>query len=113
MNQRHFQPSLLWSLAENWYMKQLDTPPTTPYRSHDLTLYIYRTDEDGAWMLSGPKMYWQDTPITGDHFQNCDQDDLSENSEVLGECVFHDRKLRKTTLLGKTFSEAIEKINEA
>ena len=110
MENRDYQPSLIWAKIETWYMARLDAQPATPYRVHDLTLYIYRTDKPGAYLLTGPKMYWQDEPMTGNYFTNCDQDALSEYADKLGEVVLWDRKLRKTTLIGITIEEALKKI---
>ncbi|MDD5551359.1 MAG: hypothetical protein PHS34_08875 [Candidatus Omnitrophica bacterium] len=112
MNARNYQPSLVWSLAHDWYINNLPEQPATEYRPHDLTVYVYRTDSTGAWMMTNPKLYWQETPITGDHFENCDQNELWVNNDLLGEVVIYDRKLRKSTVVGKTFDEAWEKISK-
>lgn len=116
MEKRYYQPSLLWSIARDWYIDQANSGPryhlSAPqeYGPHDLTLYVYRTDETGAYMLSGPKMYWQDDPMTGDHFGNIDQGALADNADTLGEVVIWDRRLRKTEVVGATFDAAISRI---
>ena len=105
MDNRDYQPSLLWAKTEAWYTSQRSD--AQPYRPHELTLYVYRTDTRGAWMMNGPKLYWQETPMSGDYFTNCDQDALEKHSEKLGEVVLWDRRLRKTVLIGNTFAESI------
>jgi hypothetical protein len=111
MDQRNYQPGLLWAKCESWYMEQLDPPPVKPYRAHDLTVYIYRTDSKGAYMLNGPKLCWQAAPMSGDHYNNIEQDDIAKHGDELGEVVIWDCKLRKTTIIGNSFEAAIEKLN--
>ena len=111
LTDRDFQPSLLWAKAAAWYEKQ----PTEPAHiraigPHDLALYIYRVDQPGAWYMYGPKLYWADEPMSGSHFANCSQDSLVEHSDQLGEVILYDRRIHKTILLGKTFPEALKRI---
>ena len=104
---RDYQPSLLWAKAVSWYESQpLDHPPGP----NDLALYVYRTDKTGAYYMHGPKLYWSDEPMSGSHFRNIEQSDLADNHDELAEVVLHDRRNRKTVMLGK-FPEAIEKIS--
>lgn len=111
MEKRDYQPSLLWVKVQAWYDAQQD--PMSQHRPlgpHDLTLYIYRTDQSGAYMMHGPKLYWTDEPMSGQYFRNTDQDDLFENADLLGEVVLWDRRTKKTVLIGHTFEAAVKKI---
>lgn len=108
MNPRDYQPSLLWAKVISWYEQNQENP--RPIGPHDVQVYIYRTDEPGAWYLHGPKLYWTDKPM-GEYFQNTDQDDLVDHADQLGEVVLWDRRARKTILVGKTFEEAVRKIS--
>lgn len=63
-------------------------------------------------MLTGPKMYWQDEPIIGDHFGVISQSDLSDNADLTGEVIMWDRRLRKTTVVGKTIGDALNRIDQ-
>ena len=113
MEKRDYQPSLLWVKTRNWYESQSENKELAhrPLGAHDLTLYIYRTDKSGAWMMHGPKLYWTDEPMSGQYFRNTDQSDLYDNADVLGEVVLWDRRTRQTVLVGHTFEGAIAKIS--
>lgn len=110
MEKRDYQPSLLWAKTEDWYKTNMEPPPGSPWGPYDLILYVYRTDATGAYRMMGPKMYWQEEPMTGDYQLNIDQDDMLKHASELGEVVMWDRRLRKTVVIGKTFEEAIKKI---
>lgn len=112
ITERDYQPSLFWARASAWYEQQpLDAPyQPRPLGPHDLTIYIYRSDAPGAWMMTGPKLYWADEPMHGQYFRSTDQGDLAENAGVLGEVVLWDRRIRRTILLGKTFAEALDRL---
>jgi len=107
---RNYQPSLLWSLALAWYEAQRG-PDAQPLGPIDLTLYVYRTDTAGAYMMHGPKLYWTDEPMSGQYFTNCDQGSLADHAQTVGEVVLWDRRARKTVVLGKTYDQAWARIN--
>lgn len=107
---RKYQPSLLWARVAEFAAQQW---PEAELSAHDLALYIYRTDTTGAYYLYGPKMYWSDEPVTGQHFSNINQDDLDENSGVLGEVVLycrHHRARGKSVVIGTTYDRAWERL---
>jgi hypothetical protein len=108
MEKRYYQPSLLWSLARDWYTSQPDNVPIAgTHGPNDLTLYVYRTDTTGAYMLNGPKLYWQPEPMSGSHFSAIDQDDIAEHADSIGEVVMWDRRMRKTVVIGTNYETAI------
>ena len=111
MNIRNYQPSLIWAKTETWYMAQQEQD-ARPYKPHELTLYVYRINQPGAWLMTGPKLYWQEEPMTGDYFNNCNQNELAENKEVLGECILWDKRKRKTIIIGKNFVDMWDTINK-
>ena len=111
LNVRDYQPSLLWAKAVAWYEAQpTELIHLRPLGPHDLALYVYRLDKPGAYYFHGPKMYWTDAPMSGSHFGNCDQDDLAESAGQLGEVVLYDRRIHKTILIGRTFAEALKRL---
>lgn len=107
---REFQPSLFWAYVADFAAKQW---PDIPIGKHDIHCYIYRTDQVGAYYLYGPKLYYTDDLASG-HWGNCNQDDLWTNRENLGEIVVHNRhpRVREQVLLGKTFSDAWQKLKQ-
>ncbi len=113
VSERDYQPSLLWTKAWAWYQSQpqlVEDRPAMPYGPHDVTLFVYRRDQPGAYQMTGPKLYWTDEPM-GQYFQNVKQDDMLENKDQLGEVVIWDRRRRQTVLIGNTFEKAIERLN--
>lgn len=107
--ERIYQPGLLWAKTENWIRAQ---EPERELHQTDLTLVVYRTDKTGGYIMHGPKLYWSDEPLGGQYFTNCDQSELMDNTQVLGEVVLYDRRFRRTHLLGNTYAEAWEKLSK-
>ena len=108
ITERDYQPSLLFVKACDWYKQQ---NPERSFHQNDLTIFVYRKDDVGAYKLSGPKMFWTREPMSSQYFYGIDQDDMFKNADQLGEVVLWDRLYKKTILIGKTFAEAIEKIS--
>lgn len=79
MDKRFLQPQLLWGYFQRWATSTI--PELDRGR---LQLYIFRSDRSGAYRLHGPKLYWDDN-IGDSHFNNCEQDELVENLDVLAE----------------------------
>ncbi len=94
MDKRYTQPALLWALAAEYAAQKW--PDYRPARAMDVVLYLYPESGPGAWMLNGPKLYWQDDPVVGDHWTNCDQDAL-EDADI-AEVVLMHRRLRDQQL---------------
>ncbi len=109
VTERDYQPSLLWAKANDWY--KAECPDALPPGPHELNLFVYRTDQPGAYLMHGPKLYWQDEPMGGSHFNNVEQDDMLRHRDQLGEVVIWDRRRRQTVLVGKTFEKAIDRLN--
>lgn len=60
----------VWSAFESWLRRQLTG---TPYEGREVraVLYLYPVDGEGAYRLSGPKLYWVED-ASDDHFHNTD-----------------------------------------
>jgi hypothetical protein len=110
MEERIYQPSLLWALAREWYLNESES--VGDYAPHELTVYIYRTDRRGAYRLCGPKLYWTDEPF-GQYFSNVSQDDMLTHANDLGEVVMYDSRTRKTTVIAKTYADAWQCVSNA
>ena len=109
LTERDFQPSLLFVKTTSWYKAQ---NPDRDFGPTDLTVYVYRTDQTGAYMMHGPKMFYTDTPMAGQYFGEVPQDDLAKHAAQLGEVVLWDRLHKNTVLIGTTFADALHKISQ-
>lgn len=108
-NQRHYQPTLLWALFQEWAREQQARshhPSPYPFR-----LSFYRTDRAGAYlMIGGPRLFWDDD-VEDEYFSNCDQDELWVHRDAIGEVVAEQRGSPGVMyLLGRTIDEAVERL---
>lgn len=90
MNDRLYQPQLLWGYFRAWIEQNIHEPE----QDNNPRLFIFRTDKPGAYRLHGPKLYWMED-LGESYFTNCDQDELLENSDLLGEVqgfAYRDRR---------------------
>jgi hypothetical protein len=84
---RYTQPALLWALVAEYAAKKW---PDKPIGHTELALYLYPSTGAGAWYMHGPKLYWQDEPVTGDHFTNCDKGALT-GADIADVVLMHRR----------------------
>jgi len=107
MIQKYYQPSLIWAKFKNWFDRFNESGD--PYLRPEL--YIYHKSKPGAWFMHGPKLYWKDD-LGDSSFTNCSQDELWYSRDLLGEFVAFKiaRDPRETKILGKTFEEFLDRV---
>jgi hypothetical protein len=107
---RKYSPSLLWILATSYYREKILQQEDFP--SCPLALYIYKSDENGAYAMQGPILYFQDTPFASSLYAKVKQTALYDDREKLKEVVIWDKRLKKTVVIGRTYEEAWKKITD-
>ena len=106
---RDLQPSLIWAKLTAWMQQNADME-APGFQNGALKLVIYRTDKPGAWIMRNPKLYWQEN-LAGDSFSNCDQNELRDNADSIGEIVLLNfPQYKGQSFLGNSFEEFLAKI---
>jgi hypothetical protein len=103
MNKRFYQPQLLWGYFAQWIRENISENE----RDFNPKLFIFRTDQPGAYRLHGPKLYWAED-LGASYFTNCDQDALEVHADVLGEVqAFAYRDRRKNPIQWNSLDEFV------
>lgn len=105
---RYYDPALLWALACDYAQRQADAEGRPQVGPTDVQLRIYGKWEHGCFRLHGPKLYKDEGD--GEHFTNCPQDALRQHAAIIGEVVLQNVRIRRATVLGKTFDQAITRL---
>jgi len=99
---KYSQPALLWALVLPYAAKKW--PPREDFKESDLKLIVFPAKKKGGWVMSGPKLYWEDE-VGGAFKVKCSQDVLE--TEDLGEVVLLHKRI-KSQVQWSTLGAAIK-----
>jgi len=110
IEQRFYQPVLLWGYFWNWIQK---TQVDRDKNDSDCHLLIFTKSKPGAYWMHIPRLFWKED-VSVNNVVGCDQDELWKNRDDLGEVQarVYGNPPTNRLLQWTSFNEFIEEVCE-